>query len=226
MARCVLAKDVDELPVRCTRGRHGPLYRPRDKIRIGENLPMTNDLDSLFPRRSEPTLTTEPSDITFESVLAGSYMDDDLRARIQNVNVLIVPQVEFRETAGLTFPSGTEDLLLHLREGLPAGTSVEIAIRDEDYRELSLREALVIVATILVASQLVAPVVVNVVSDWLKRKLGRQLPKAEVKAEIIVVDKDGKSIAFRYEGPARTFEETMLKQLSRGEDGEKHRLDE
>jgi hypothetical protein len=214
------------IPVRLPSDTWEELRREARKLGVGpttlarmwilEKLRREDEWMPSFPNRSDPVLTIEPSKITLESVLRSQHVDS-LRASLEKANVLLVPQRDFRETSGLTFPSGTEDLFLHLRNKSPEGVTVEIAIGDEDYQELSLHEALTIVATIVVTS-FAAPIVVNVVSDWLKHRLGKELSKSAVRTEIIVEDENGKSTTFRYEGPAGAFEETMRKHVLQSEE--------
>lgn len=148
------------------------------------------------------------------------FVSPALRARIEKAPILLVPQEGFRDYAGPVFPVGTEEMFRRAQENAPAGGPFEVCISDEDYKELALHESLFIVATIAIGSLVVAPIVVNIVSDFLKGKLFSPAKEktATAKFTLIVSEtstKDAKrrAIEMKYEGPVDKLEPTFTARL-------------
>lgn len=141
------------------------------------------------------------------------YIATDVRPRLRKADVLLIPNESFREVQGPLFPVGTPELFLDLRDHAPKGLSVEICAA-EDYREFAMYSALVILGGFVVPS-VAAPILVNLLSDYLKRRLGSKASTADVKTDIILRDEQGTaSVRLRYRGPVETFQEKMREVLA------------
>jgi hypothetical protein len=140
-----------------------------------------------------------------------SFVDDCLRARLGDVNVLLVPQEGFRDYDGPLFPVGTEEFFRFLRENAPADAKVDICISDDDYKELALHADWLILAGVVVTS-VIAPVVVNLVSEYLKNRLWPNEATRGVKVQLVCQQSEQAqcAIGVSYEGPADKFQPTML----------------
>jgi hypothetical protein len=148
------------------------------------------------------------------------FITPELRARIASVPVLIVPQEGFGDFKGPVFPVATAELFRFAQGKVPAHATIEVCISDEDYKELALHESIIIVATIAIGSLVVAPVVVNIVSEYLRGRLFS--PEKEktttAKFKLIVSEtstKDAKhqAIEMQYEGPVDKLEPTLLAKI-------------
>jgi hypothetical protein len=168
----------------------------------------------------EPNVETEfiveDSEENFSSWINRPYVPEELRNQLVAANVLIVPREGFRERPDPVFPVGTEELLQYFRGNSDKGISADICIADEDYRELALHEALIIIGGFVVTS-LVAPIVTDLISTYIKKRWGSKEEKAKIKLELTVVEKDGRASKLLYEGPSKDFSKTVkpaLKTLS------------
>jgi hypothetical protein len=124
-------------------------------------------------------------------------------------NVLLVPIEGFRERTDPMFHQGTEDLLQFLRESPNEDIRVDICIEDEDYRELALHLDLLVLASAVV-TLVVAPIVADLIAEYIKRRLGSREPETIVRSEMFVYDeRTGRSVRFSYEGPASAYRDTM-----------------
>ena len=156
-----------------------------------------------------PALVQESSLESIESWCNRPYIGDALRGQILKANVLLVPIEGFRERTDPMFPQGTEDLLQFLRESPNEDIKADICIEDEDYRELALHFDLLVLAGAVV-TLVVAPIVADLISEYIKRRLGSREPETIVRSELIVYDETtGRSVRLSYEGPASAYRDTM-----------------
>jgi len=156
----------------------------------------------------EPDLTVEDTTKDFQYWLNRPYIGAELRKQLAAANFLVVPREGFRERTEPVFPVGTESLYDFIKNQASDGMKPDICIEDNDYRELALHSTLLIIGGFIVTS-LVAPVVVNVISEYIKKKMGPDHADGTVKCDITVVDENGAAKKITYEGPATTFERTV-----------------
>ena len=149
--------------------------------------------------------------------LSRPYLLDEVRRSLASAKVLLVPQEGFRGRDVRVFPVGTEEFFNQLREKLPHDLGVEIAINDDDYKEVALHSALLIIGSVVVASVTLVglPVLVNVVSEYINRRLYSDKDKmdARVRWELTVVD-GSRAVKISYEGPAIEFQSDMQRAIS------------
>ena len=135
-------------------------------------------------------------------------LSEETRANILRADIVLVPYESFRDHPGPLFPAGTAELFQFFKDNLPSGNEAELAVEDEDFRELSLHYDLVTIASCVVKA-VAAPIVVKLIADWIVKRLGSRLNSSEVRASLTVVQTDGdqcKLVQFSYNGPAATFE--------------------
>lgn len=156
-------------------------------------------------KSKEPTLVVETSQESIYSWINRPYISDALRAQLSKANVLLVPTEGFCERADLVFPVGTEELFQFLRESQRENLLVDICIEDKDYKELALHADLLIIASFVVTS-IAAPVVADLITEYIKRRLGLHETDSIVRSELTVYDeKTGRSVRLSYEGPASEY---------------------
>jgi hypothetical protein len=157
-----------------------------------------------------PTLVLETSQESIQSWANRPYISDALREQLLKANVLLVPTEGFRERADLVFPQGTEELFQFLRESPRENITVDICIEDKDYKELMLHADLLIIIASFMATSIVAPVVVDLIAEYIKRRLGSRETETIVRSELSVYDeKTGRSVRLSFEGPASAYHDTM-----------------
>lgn len=156
-------------------------------------------------------LKTKESNESIQTWINRNYISNELRSKLSTVDILIVPDEGFRDNGNLhTFPEGTESLFQFIKNADTKGHSIDICIEDKDYQELALHFDLITIAN-LVAEYIAAPVIVLLIDKYLDYKLGREKDSGAVKSKLTIHDQqNNKSIEITYEGPAATYESTML----------------
>jgi hypothetical protein len=165
---------------------------------------------------NNPELIIEESTENFSTWINRPYIPYKLKAQLSSANVLIIPREGFRERTEKVFPVGTEELFHYLKDNVEKGINADLCIAENDYRELILHDALIIVGGFIVTS-LVAPIVADLISDYIRKRFGSKEEKTNIKVEMTVVEKDGRASRLLYEGSAKDFNKTVkpsLKSLS------------
>jgi hypothetical protein len=144
---------------------------------------------------------------SFENWANRPYIADELRPQLAKSNLLILPTEQFREIDYPVFPKGTEDLFVFLKENSPSTVHPEICINDEDYKELALHSALLIAGGFLLTS-IIVPVVVNLISEYLKAKATSKDDRVNI--QLTVIENNGRAFKIKYEGPIPEFEQKVL----------------
>ncbi len=138
-------------------------------------------------------------------------LTDETRAAVEKAAIILLPNEGFRDFTEPMFPGGTVELFRHLREHAPEGTSVEIAIEDQDYKELVLHSNVLQLAMVIV-DLLIAPVAAQLIANYITARLGSRSKDTPARASLIVDRKDGtaqQAMRISYEGPADTFEQSV-----------------
>lgn len=129
--------------------------------------------------------------------------------------ILIVPSDLGSRYEGVVFPGGTREFFRYLRGHVGDQAIVEAAVHDDDYQEFQFLSADIILPALYVASNVLLPLAVNLLSDWMSRRLhigvGQESDK-KVKAEVHF-NQQGRLKNITYEGPASTFESIMLEAI-------------
>jgi hypothetical protein len=159
-----------------------------------------------------PEFIVEESKENFSTWINRPYVPHGLREQLSTANVLIIPREGFREHPEPIFPVGTEELFQYLKDASDKGIIVDICIADNDYRELALHDALVIIGGFIVTS-LIAPVFVSLISEYIKKRFGFKEKRTKIKIEITAVEKDGRATRLLFEGSAKDFSTTIKQAL-------------
>jgi hypothetical protein len=150
----------------------------------------------------------EKSDLSFNTWLAKPYISNHLRQQLSQSNILLLPLENFREGTGLIFPIGTDEIFSYLKENSPDEVSVDILIEDNDYKEIALFSDLLILVGSFIVTSLVAPLFVNLVSDYFIKKRLPQKTDNQMRIEILVENHKETTRVF-YEGPVSDFYTTV-----------------
>ena len=168
---------------------------------------MASEIDT-----AEDLATISETDRGWEFWRQKSFVSEDLGRQLADANFLLVPQEGFRDFDGPLFPVGTEEFFRFLREKAPPEVKVDLCVSDDDYKELALHAELLILAGVVVTT-LIAPVVVNLVSEYLKKRLWPGETDRGVKFQMVLQEADRekqRAVGISYEGPADKFQETMV----------------
>ena len=158
-------------------------------------------------------IDVEESQNTFDYWINRPYISENLKGSLSKTNVLIVP-LEGYYDKGPVFAGFSERLLTFLKNSGYQGLLPDICIEEGDYVELAQHGRTLIIVGAFVLTSIIAPIFVNLVSDFIKQRLGAE--DKRIKIEMTVVDKDGKGKQFRYEGSADSFKDIVLPRLKGG----------
>lgn len=151
----------------------------------------------------DDVLITDSSE-NFDTWINRKYISEELKNNLKKANILLVPNEGFRDKNIPVFPVKSEELFTYIKNRLPLDFKVDICIKDEDYKELALHTDLVILGSFVVTI-LAAPILVNIISEYIKQKILKDKEKRRVKVSLTVVDEEGKSKNLTYEGNTENF---------------------
>jgi hypothetical protein len=154
----------------------------------------------------------EKSDISFNTWLAKPYISDNLRQQLSQSNILLLPLENFREGTGIIFPIGTDEVFSYLRENSPDDVCVDILVEDNDYKEIALFSDFFITLGVFIVKYFVAPIFVNLVSNYLTKKILPQKAASSVKIEFFIEGTKGTTRVL-YEGSVLDFHQTVYPEI-------------
>jgi hypothetical protein len=168
--------------------------------------------DEQFPERIPLVVEVRDSTVSRNYLIGRPWVDATLKDALSVADVVFVPWETFRDIEQPVFPTGTIELFQSLQDSDVASLTTEIAVPDELYSEVALHADIIFLPTLLVGS-VVVPVAVNLISEWLKKRLLERATDADVKFEMIVEEPNGATKSVRYEGPVAAFESLVNAQL-------------
>lgn len=148
-----------------------------------------------------------------------SFLDDDLRTKVTNADILLVPIENFRDTESFSFTHETENIYLYLQESLPNEFKIEICVGD-DFQVLALHADIKRMGIFLV-SNVALPVILSLLASYIDRNyLSNPSPAPIVNNTVInqqiiinttinIESTENNIISINYEGPAEDFQEYM-----------------
>jgi len=140
----------------------------------------------------------------FDYWINQSFITDELKNELKNADILLIPQIGFRDIDIPVFPVKTEELFTFLRKK-SSDVKIDICIEDKDYRELALHYDLITIGAFVVTS-IALPVLVNLLSDYIKSKISLNSGRV-IKVSLIVENKKEKtSKKISYEGKPENFD--------------------
>ena len=163
-----------------------------------------------------PFIEISASSLNIDAIAASFADDPELNESLRSATVVIVPTDLGLEYEGPAFPSSTRELFQSLRTGFAARATVEVAIRDEDFRAFDYRSDCLILPILYISSHFLVPLAINLVGayiyDKFKNRLGSNASHT-VKSEIHFTDPSGAQVRFKYEGSASTYEKVSADHL-------------
>lgn len=163
--------------------------------------------------REEGAATTEVSVSTLDiPAIVASFDDDDaLQESVKSASVLILPTNLVPIYQGSAFPLNTADILKHLRAGFGDKVTVEVAVKEKDFKEFDLRSDMLILPILYVSSHVLVPLAVTLLGAYIYEKVNGR--SGTVRSEIHYVDPSGAQVTISYNGPSSTYEKTLANQL-------------
>lgn len=139
------------------------------------------------------TLRVGEIDFNLDSFIEKFVKDKELNNNILKAELVLLPMSNFRNIEGPFFPEANADFYNFLVDN---EINAEFCIEEQDYKELALHDESINLGLILI-NGLMLPVIVNLISDYIKSKRGER--KANVNVTIIE-KKKGSFREFKYEG--------------------------
>jgi hypothetical protein len=146
---------------------------------------------------------TDTSD-NFSTWISKDFVPEEIRSELARCQVLIVPEIGFRDYDKPLFPVGTESLLATLKRSLGSSVQVDICISDANYAELALHSDTCRLGCFVVLS-VVLPLFLNVIANVIYEKMKANPERTDISFNMTVVDTNGVSKNISYEGPAKGF---------------------
>lgn len=146
---------------------------------------------------------TDTSD-NFSTWISKDFVPEEIRSGLAKCQVLLVPEIGFRDYDKPLFPVGTESLLATLKRSLGPSIQVDICISDENYAELALHSDTCRLGRFVVLS-VVLPLFLSVLANVIYDKMKTNPERTDISFNMTVVDTNGVSKDISYEGPAKDF---------------------
>lgn len=150
--------------------------------------------------------THKVSNDTRETIAQKPYVPQAKRGEVASADVLLVPYEGWGGHDGPLFAQGTIELANFLRDELPVNVEVVIPIEDDQYEEIALHGALLILGTIA-ATALVLPTIANLLAHFIIKKLERtslRPGETDVRLSLLVFDGEH-GVRFDFEGKPKEF---------------------
>lgn len=168
------------------------------------------------------SMTVQPTEDSAKTWAAKPFVPDDLRAAVANADILLVPNEGYGDRQDLRFfPAGTSELLDFIKTRVANDVHVEVAIADQDYKEVSRHAGVMYLATFVV-NALLAPIVARLISEYILVRFGRRKDSTTIKTSITLYDETARrAVRVDYDGPATAFPDAIInasKQLQSGEE--------
>ena len=134
------------------------------------------------------------------------YFPTEYALDIENSDVLFLPIEKFRTYDDAVFPEGTMLFFDYLKEKLSnKDLSLEICIKDEDYKELELHSFVERLAHIMLGA-IAFPVVANLISNYLTQKWLDKKEDVDLEIKLTIEDK---GLEVDYKGKAKDFDKVL-----------------
>lgn len=147
------------------------------------------------------------SDCTIARMSKRDYLTNDITNIIKKANVLLIPNEIYADYP--VFPEKTISFYNYLKEKTKDNNIiVDVCIDNENYKELEMHDAVVILSSIILQEPFYS-IIVNVISNYIYDLMKAKGEKTLTIKTDIFVEKDGETRKIHYDGPAKEFNQTM-----------------
>lgn len=98
------------------------------------------------------------------------FVPIEIRKELYGAQILVVPDIDFREKSGPSFPIGTEEVLGFFKKNIPEGATVDICVGDQQYQELALYANTKNLGHFIIVA-IVVPLFVNLLTEYIKENI-------------------------------------------------------
>lgn len=156
--------------------------------------------------KTENEIVISDESLTFSSLKDFDFFPTEYENELLSANVILIPEKRHNYTNPV-FPEQTKKFYDYLVDNSNNDLKPNICINDDKYFELQLHSDYVNIATILVQF-VVLPTVIGIVSNYIYDLLKSKHNDLIVKTKLLV-EKDGVTKKFEYEGKAENFEKVI-----------------
>lgn len=154
-------------------------------------------------------LVITKSKMSFQVIYSKPYFPKGFEQDLKKANLLLLPNEEVKNITCPVFPEQTMEFHKFMKHFESNALIGDICISDEDYVELELHSDLITLPCMIV-TMVILPVCVNLISDYLNRKIQERKSETDLKVKVNITVVDGEnSKQISYEGDARVFEKTI-----------------
>lgn len=153
-----------------------------------------------------PDYSVRDSDVTFETISGQEYVPQPLKSLVRGADVVFVPRTDYHSNPNPLFAEGTSNLYDYLLDKFDE-ESVQVPVEDDNFKELALHDAIVGIA--LLVNGILAPLLVNAISQYIqeRRNSAKRSTSPNIEVTLYIDNKTGKSMEFKYNGPADQFDQ-------------------
>lgn len=150
--------------------------------------------------------------ISYETLMLNDIFNDNTKERAKSADILFLPDFEVKEGIDRAFQPDTIGFYKYSRE-VVKDYKLELFENIGEEKILNLHSFDIWIPTIFIASELLLPFIVNLVSNYVYDKLrGRESDEATIHFQLIIEDKaKKKSKSLFYKGPQSGFKESFEK---------------
>ena len=147
------------------------------------------------------------SNCTIEEMSKRVYLTSDTASTIKKSNVLLIPNETYTDYP--VFPENTTSFYNYLKEKTKDSDIIlDVCINDEDYKELELHDAVVILPSIILQEPFYS-IIINIISNYIYDLIKKKGEKSLTVKTDILVEKNGETKKIYYNGPAEEFDKVM-----------------
>ena len=204
-----------------TRNRCAKDFAPPSSVKeAGRPCPALEDIILILKRDFMKDFYYEINDSknNFEYWINQDYIPENLKDELRKSNLLFVPQSFHRDQEYLTFPVNTEELYQYIIENSSKDINPNICISSTDYREIALHGYEIYLGSFVV-SCIIAPIFVNLISEYLKRKIYRNNDDPTININITIVNINNSAKELRIREPYSKFIEIQKDLLTYDNNG-------
>ncbi|BDA80168.1 hypothetical protein LPTSP3_g30980 [Leptospira kobayashii] len=159
----------------------------------------------------EDKLTITESEIDFENWITKDFISPQLKSKLTESQILIVPTEGFREYKGPVFPVKTEEIFHYIKSNINNELIVDICTEDSQYRELALHSNLIVLGEFLVKT-VALTIFLAVLSNYIYDNYVKKGSADSIVRLAITVERGKKkSVRVEYEGQASGFNQVSDK---------------
>lgn len=158
---------------------------------------------------NQPILKAHISNQTLSNWVSHSNLSANLKTKLQNVNVLLIPRIGYLpDDKTPVFPSGTSDIFQFIKSNKTDAIIIDAGTDDESYKELGLHFDVMSIVNMIVHIEVAREVFGGLVVEYITSKLGNRASETNLQMKFSIQE-DDTVVDFSYDGPASQYKDTI-----------------